>query len=74
MACNDYETIQNPDDYASAVRVYCNNVKDSTTYDDTVMPEYIELENVDNNMANDGEEIYSDPGHSEADIYASFEK
>ena len=28
----------------------------------------------DGTTANDEEEIYSDPGHSEADIYACFEK
>ena len=47
MACNDYEAIQNPDDYASTVLEYSNIVKDSTSYDDTVMPEYSELEDVD---------------------------
>ena len=29
---------------------------------------------VDGTTANDEEEIYSDPGYSEADIYACFEK
>ena len=69
---NDYEAIQNPDE--SAVRVYSNTVKDSTNYDDTIMSGYSELEDVDNTTANDEEEIYSDPGHSEADIYACFER
>ena len=68
----DYEVIQNPDE--SAVRVYSNTVKDSTNYDDTILPVYNGLEDVDNTTANDEEEIYSDPGHSEADIYACFEK
>ena len=74
MACNDYEAIQNPDDYATAVRVYSNIVKDSTSYDDTIISEYSEVDDVDNTMANNEEEIYSDPGHSEADIYACFER
>ena len=38
------------------------------------MPEYSEVGNVDSTTANDEEEIYSDPGHSVADIYACFEK
>ena len=37
------------------------------------MPEYSEVDDVDGTTAND-EEIYSDPGHSEADIYACFER
>ena len=37
------------------------------------MPEYSEIGNVDGTAAND-EEIYSDPGHSQKDIYAFFEK
>ena len=73
IACNDYEAIQNPDEYASAVRVYSNTVGDSTSYDDTIISGYSEIEDVDNATANDEEEIYSDPGHSEADIYACFE-
>ena len=72
IACNDYEAIQNPDE--SVVRVYSNTIRDSTNYDDTIISEYSELEDVDNNTANDEEEIYSDPGHSEADIYTYFEK
>ena len=38
------------------------------------MPEYSEVGNVDGTTGDDEEEIYSDPGHSEADIYACFEK
>ena len=74
MVCNDYEAIQNPDDYASAVLVYSNTVKDSTIYDDTTISEYSEIEDVDGTTGDDQEEIYSDPGHSEADIYACFER
>ena len=74
VAGSDYEAIQNPDDYAAAVRVYANTVKDSTSYDDTIISEYSELEDIDNTTANDEEEIYSDPGHSESDIYACFER
>ena len=35
---------------------------------------YSEVEDADGTTANDEEEIYSDPGHSEADVYACFEK
>ena len=38
------------------------------------MPVYSEVEDVDGTTANDQEEIYSDPGYSEADIYACFER
>ena len=71
IACNDYEAIQNPDE--SAVHVYFNTTKQSIGYD-TTMSEYSEKGNVDGTVANDEEEIYSDPEHSEGDIYACFEK
>ena len=74
IACNDYEAIQDPDEYASAVQVYSNTVRDSISYDDTIISEYSKVENVDDTTANDEEEIYSDPGHCEADIYACFER
>ena len=68
---NDYEAIRNTDDYASAVQVYSNYISKSTNYDDTIVSVYSEVGDVDGTTA---EEIYSDPGHSEADIYACFEK
>ena len=74
IAGNDYEAICNTDDYASAVQVYSNYISKSTNYDDTMVSEYSEVEDADGTTANDEEEIYSDPGHSEADIYACFEK
>ena len=74
IVCNDYEAIEDPDEYGSAVCVYSNTVGDSTNYDDTTMPEYSEVEDVDGTTANDEEEIYSDPGHNEAEIYACFER
>ena len=75
IAGNDYEAIQNPDDYAAAVYVYSNTIEGSNNYDDAKMPEYSEVEDVDGTTGDDDqEEIYSDPGHSEADIYACFEK
>ena len=70
----DYEAIRNPDDYASAAQVYSNYISKSTNYDDTIVSEYSEVEDADGTTANDEEEIYSDPGHSEADIYVCFEK
>ena len=38
------------------------------------MPEYSEVEDVDGTAVTDEEEIYSDPGHSEIDIYACFDR
>ena len=74
VAGNDYEAIHNPDEYASAVQVYSNYVRKSTSNDDTIVSEYSEVDDADSTTANDEEEIYSDPGHSEADIYVCFEK
>ena len=74
VAGNDYEAIHNTDEYASALQVYSNNVRESTNNDDTIVSEYSEVEDADSTTANDEEEIYSDPGHSEADIYACFEQ
>ena len=72
--CNDYEAVEDPDEYASAVDVYSNTVGDSTNYDDTIISEYSEVDDVDGTTANDEEEIYSDPGYCETDIYACFER
>ena len=74
IACNDYEAIKNPEDYAAAILVYSDTVKGSITYDDANMPEYSEVEDIDGTTSDDQEEIYSDPGHCEADIYACFER
>ena len=76
IACNDYEAIEDPDEYGSAVHVYSNTITVgvSVNYDDTIMPEYSEVDDVDGTTVTDEEEIYSDPGHSEADIYVCFEK
>ena len=74
VADNDYEAIHNTDEHALAVQVYSNYISKSTNYDDTIVSEYSEVEDADGTTANDKEEIYSDPGHSEADIYACFEK
>ena len=43
-------------------------MRESITDDNIRMPEY------DDVLTNDEEEIYSDPGHCVADIYACFEK
>ena len=74
IAGNDYEAIHNTNEYESAVQVYSNNVRESTNIDDTMVSVYSEVGDADGTTANDEEEIYSDPGHSEADIYACFEK
>ena len=74
IVCNDYEAVEDPDEYASAVCVYSNTIGDSTNYDDTIIPEHNEVDDVDGTTANDDEELYSDPGYSETDIYACFER
>ena len=72
FSCNDYEAVKNPDE--SAVHAYSNCVRQSVAYDDAITSEYSEIENADSAIVNDEEDIYSDPGHSEADIYTCFEK
>ena len=74
ITCNDYEAVEDPNECASAVLVYSNTVGDSISYGDTTMLEYSEVEDVDGTTANDEEEIYSDPGYSEAEIFACFER
>ena len=79
LASNDYETVQNHNDYSSAQRAYSNilhdpleysNVSDSTlsystTYDDKRTSASMSI--------GDEEECFADPGHSEEAIYACFE-
>ena len=74
LAGNDYEAILHHSEYASAVHVYSNTMRESTAYDDSITSEYSEVANSDDATVNNEEEIYSDPGHSKADIYACFEK
>ena len=74
FAGNDYEAILHHSEYASAVHVYSNTVRESTAYDDSLISECSAVGNPDEPTVNDEEEIYSDPGHSKEDIYACFEK
>ena len=71
FAGNDYEAILHHSEYASAVHVYSNTVRESTAFDDSLISECSEVGNPD---VNDKEEIHLDPGHSKEDIYACFEK
>ena len=71
---NDYEAILHHSEYASAVHVYSNTMKESTAYNDSLISEYSEVGNPVEATVDDEEEIYSDPGHSKEDIYACFEK
>ena len=66
LACNDYVALQNPPNYATAQEVY-SNLEKSFTYD---YARALECSEVSTNL----EEIYLDPGHSKADIYACFER
>ena len=36
--------------------------------------DYAEISNIDPAATNDEEEVFSDPGHSEADVYACLER
>ena len=70
---NDYEPLPDSADYASALCVYVNTMRDSVIKDVRGL-DYSEVSNVDTVSTNDEEDVYSDPGHSEADVYACFEK
>ena len=74
FAGNDYEAVLHHSEYASAINVYSNTMREPTAYDDSVLSEYSEVGNPDDATVNDEEEIYADPGHSKEDIYACFEK
>ena len=73
FAGNDYEAVHHSE-YASAIHVYSNAMREPTAYDDSILSEYSEVGNPDDATVNDEEEIYADPGHSKEDIYACFEK
>ena len=73
IASNDYEAILSPEEYMSEAHIYSNLERESAFYDDTIISEYSEIVNTSSTTAIDEEEIYSDPGHSLADIYACFE-
>ena len=67
----DYETIPQPETYLSAANVYHNCVGGSISYDDSTVPGYSKLENVNSSVE---EKVYSDPGYSLVDINACLEK
>jgi len=68
----DYEAIPNPSDYASALHVFSNSLKKTIVYDNASVVQYSKILHKNGPIV-DGE-IYSDPGHSEADIYDYFKK
>jgi len=78
IACGDYETCQQTDDYSTALHAYSSSVNDlqasssSVIYDDVPSdlkpPTYSDVIN-----EGSGAEAFSDPGHSEEAIYACFE-
>lgn len=70
VASRDYESLPNSDEYASAVCVYYNLMRTSATNNSSSL-EYSEIFAT---STNDEEEVYSDPGHSEAEVFACFEK
>lgn len=72
IAGNDYEPIPNPSDYASALQVYSNAVRRTIEYDNAKVIQYSKI--LHKNPAIIDEDVYSDPGHSEADIYNYFKK
>ena len=66
LACNDYIGLHNPSTYATALESY-SNLEKSFTYD---YARALECSEVSTNV----EEIFLDPGHSQADIYSCFER
>ena len=72
FASNDYEAAPKLAEYETAIQFYSNTMRESTAYYGSRMSEYSEV--ADATTINDGEEVYSDPGHCKEDIYACFEK
>ena len=71
---NDYEPLPRPAEYATAIGAYSNIMRESYINYDMSPLECSEVSNVNYTSANDDEEIYADPGYSEADVYACFER
>ena len=71
---NDYECLPRPAEYATAIGAYSNIMRESYINYDMSALECSEVVNVYNTSTNDEEEVYADPGYSEADVYACFEK
>ena len=74
VACSDYEPLPRPAEYATAIGTYSNIMRESYINYDMSALECSEVFNVNNTSANDEEDIYADPGYSEADVYACFER
>ena len=73
-ASKDYEPLPRPAEYATATSAYSNIIRESYINSDMSALECSEVFNVYSATANDDEEVYLDPGHSEADVYACFER
>ena len=72
---NDYEPLPRPAEYAIAIGAYSNIMRESYINYDMSPLECSEVFNVNYTSTNDDdEEIYADPGYSEADVYACFER
>ena len=74
FAGSDYEPIPNPSDYASALQVYSSSLKRTVVYDNARVVQYSKVLHQNAAAATDDEEVYSDPGHCETDIYNYFKK
>ena len=74
IANNDYELLPRPAEYATAIGAYSNIMRESYINYDMSPLECSEVFNVNYTSTNDDEEIYADPGYSEADVYACFER
>lgn len=74
FANNDYEPIPNPSECASAMKIYSNSLKRTVVYNNTNAVQYSKILNQNASRSATDEEIYSDPGHCERDIYDYFKK
>ena len=74
-ASKDYESLPKPAEYASALGTYSNIIRESYYINSINVLECSEMFNVSSTFTDDDdEEVYSDPGHSEAAVYACFER
>lgn len=70
----DYEPLPNSTEYASAICVYYSLLRESVTDNDVSALRHSEVPSVNITSTDDEDDVYSDPGHSEAAVHACFEK
>ena len=71
---NDYEPLPDSAEYASGFCAYMNTMRESLINEGISGLDYAEISNIDPAATYEEEEVFSDPGYSEADVYACLER